>query len=122
MKDVNRARWGFRLYYFLLVAAGILFFAYLLGDFPSGRWRDIFLFICLIIIADSVQISLPRGGASIYASSPIDLAGIVLFGRVIPGVRTLISIPAGLARMPFPRFFLATLAMGPAIEVPCDDT
>lgn len=37
-------------------------------------------------------------------------AGIVLFGRVIPGVRTLISIPAGLARMPFPRFFLATLA------------
>jgi membrane protein DedA with SNARE-associated domain len=35
-------------------------------------------------------------------------AGIVLVGRVIPGVRTLISIPAGLVRIPFPKFFLAT--------------
>jgi len=37
-------------------------------------------------------------------------AGIVLVGRVIPGVRTLVSIPAGLARIPFPKFFLATFA------------
>jgi membrane protein DedA with SNARE-associated domain len=37
-------------------------------------------------------------------------AGLVLIGRVIPGVRTLVSIPAGLARIPFPKFFLATLA------------
>lgn len=29
---------------------------------------------------------------------------LVLFGRVLPGVRTLITIPAGLARMPFLRF------------------
>jgi membrane protein DedA with SNARE-associated domain len=35
-------------------------------------------------------------------------AGIVLAGRVIPGVRTLVSIPAGLVRIPFPKFFLAT--------------
>src|SRR5512134_3369470 len=35
-------------------------------------------------------------------------AWIVLIGRVIPGVRTLISIPAGLVRIPFPKFFLAT--------------
>jgi len=35
-------------------------------------------------------------------------AGIVLVGRVIPGVRTLVSIPAGLVRIPFPKFFLAT--------------
>jgi alkaline phosphatase len=33
---------------------------------------------------------------------------LVLIGRIIPGVRTLISIPAGLVRMSFPRFFIAT--------------
>lgn len=36
--------------------------------------------------------------------------GLVLIGRVIPGVRTLISIPAGLVRIPFPNFFFATFA------------
>jgi len=35
-------------------------------------------------------------------------AGLVLVGRVIPGIRTLINIPAGLARMPFLTFFIAT--------------
>jgi membrane protein DedA with SNARE-associated domain len=35
-------------------------------------------------------------------------AGIVLVGRVIPGVRTLVSIPAGLVKIPFPKFFIAT--------------
>ena len=35
-------------------------------------------------------------------------AGVVLVGRVIPGIRTLINIPAGLARMSFPTFFAAT--------------
>ncbi len=34
--------------------------------------------------------------------------GLVFFGRVIPGVRTLVSIPAGLARIHFGRFFAAT--------------
>ena len=34
--------------------------------------------------------------------------GLVLVGRVLPGIRTLISIPAGLARMPFVTFFTAT--------------
>lgn len=35
-------------------------------------------------------------------------AGLVLAGRVMPGMRTLISIPAGLAHMPFMTFFIAT--------------
>ena len=34
--------------------------------------------------------------------------GLVLVGRVIPGIRTLINIPAGLARMPFLTFLAAT--------------
>jgi membrane protein DedA with SNARE-associated domain len=34
--------------------------------------------------------------------------GIVLIGRVIPGLRTLISIPAGLIKIPFLKYFLAT--------------
>jgi membrane protein DedA with SNARE-associated domain len=36
--------------------------------------------------------------------------GLVFVGRMLPGVRTLISIPAGLVRMSFPKFFLASLA------------
>lgn len=35
-------------------------------------------------------------------------AGMVLVGRVMPGIRTLINIPAGLTRMPFLTFFVAT--------------
>lgn len=34
--------------------------------------------------------------------------GLVLIGRVVPGLRTLVSIPAGLAGMNFPKFFVAT--------------
>jgi len=36
--------------------------------------------------------------------------GLVLGGRIIPGIRTLVSIPAGLARMSYPVFLLATFA------------
>lgn len=35
-------------------------------------------------------------------------AALVLVGRVMPGLRTVVNIPAGLARMPFVRFFVAT--------------
>lgn len=103
-KETNKATWGFKLYYFLFVLAGAAFFLYLVQDFPGDRWRDIFLFVCLIILADSAQISLPRGGASIYASSPIDLAGIMLFGpavmAAIEGIATLIT-EIFLQRRPF---------------------
>ncbi len=32
----------------------------------------------------------------------------VFFGRMVPAVRTLVSVPAGVARMPLPRFLLFT--------------
>lgn len=103
-KDTNKSSWGFKLYYVLFVLAGLAFAVYVVHDFPQNHWRDIFLFICLIILADSAQISLPRGGASIYASSPIDLAGIVLFGpavmAVIEGIATIVT-EGVLQRRPF---------------------
>ena len=35
--------------------------------------------------------------------------GLVLFGRILPGVRTLVSVPAGMTRMNFGLFFGASL-------------
>ena len=91
MEEQNKAGLGFKAYYTLFVIAGFMCLAWFSGNLPVGQWRDIILFIALIIIADSVQISLPRGGASIYASSPIDLAGIVLFGPAVMAVAEAIS-------------------------------
>ena len=34
--------------------------------------------------------------------------GLILFGRMVPGVRTFVTIPAGLARMSFPQFLMFT--------------
>ncbi|MDH3216445.1 MAG: HD domain-containing protein [Candidatus Krumholzibacteria bacterium] len=85
----------FKLFYFSYISFGILVFGYLMRDFPLAHARDVLLFIALIIGADTAQISLPRGGASIYASSPIDLAAIMLFGApatvLIETVATILS-------------------------------
>ena len=35
--------------------------------------------------------------------------GLVMFGRILPGVRTLVSVPAGMTRMNFALFFGASL-------------
>ncbi len=71
---------GFRLYYFGFIVLGFLFFAFLVRDFPLPRFPEVLLFAFMIVLADTAQITLPRGGASIYASSPLDLAAIVLLG------------------------------------------
>jgi putative nucleotidyltransferase with HDIG domain len=71
---------GFKLYYLGFIAAGFLLFAYLVRDFPLPRFPEVLLFVLMIVVADTAQIPLPRGGASIYASSPLDLAAIVLLG------------------------------------------
>jgi putative nucleotidyltransferase with HDIG domain len=93
----NNRKWspGFRLFYASYIVIGFLFFAFLMRDFPITHFKDILLFVGLIIIADTAQISLPRGGASIYASSPVDLASILLFGApaaaLIEAAATLLS-------------------------------
>lgn len=70
----------FKVFYVTFILFGLLFFFYLVRDFPVHHFKEILLFVTLIVIADTAQISLPRGGASIYASSPIDLAAIILLG------------------------------------------
>lgn len=94
-KEKKKSSAGFRLFYVSFIIVGFVFFAYLMRDFPVTHFKDILLFVALIIIADTAQISLPRGGASIYASSPVDLASILLFGApaaaLIEAVATLLS-------------------------------
>lgn len=86
---------AFKLFYSLFILGGFAFFAYLLQSFEFSRLPDILLFIGIIIVADTAQISLPRGGASIYASGPIDMASIALFGApataLIEAVATFLS-------------------------------
>jgi len=36
--------------------------------------------------------------------------GFIFFGRLLPGIRTLVAIPAGMTRLPFPTFAIATFA------------
>jgi putative nucleotidyltransferase with HDIG domain len=71
---------AFRVYYFTFIVLGFLLFAYLVRGFPLPRFPEVLIFAFLIVVADSAQITLPRGGASITASSPFDLAAIVLLG------------------------------------------
>jgi putative nucleotidyltransferase with HDIG domain len=70
----------FKVFYVLFIVFGFAFFAFLMQNFPLDRFREILLFVAIIVVADTAQITLPRGGASIYASSPFDLAAIVLLG------------------------------------------
>lgn len=78
--ELSNTSAAFKVYYFAYIVAGFLLFFVLMRDFPLDRFREVLLFVVLIVVADTAQITLPRGGASIYASSPIDLAGIVLLG------------------------------------------
>ncbi len=71
---------GFRVFYAAFVLAGLAVFAAFIRGFPLTHFREAMLFVALIVVADMTQITLPRGGASISASSPFDLAGIVLLG------------------------------------------
>lgn len=87
----ERSSWKFRIYYTTYVVAGLFILFLSVDRLPAGHWQDIFIFVLLIIIADFVQIPLPRGGSTISTASPIDLAGIVLFGPAVMVVVEAIS-------------------------------
>lgn len=78
--ELSNTTVSFKVFYFTFIIVGFAFFAWFMREFPLARFREVLLFIVLIVVADTAQISLPRGGASIYASSPLDLAGIILLG------------------------------------------
>lgn len=89
----------------LWATAGGLLGAYLLYGlgyaFGADRVRRLCEFLPLLETADfdkSVDWFERHGTSGIF------------FGRMIPGVRSLISIPAGVYRMPLPKFTLLTLA------------
>ena len=94
-QEIKNSSVSFKLFYFGFILFGVAFFAYLMREFPIHNVKDILLFVGLIILADTAQITLPRGGASIYTSSPIDMAAIILFGpaasAVIEAVAALLS-------------------------------
>jgi putative nucleotidyltransferase with HDIG domain len=84
--EATKSTIWFKIFYACFILFGIVFFAYIVRDLPIHRFREILLIVALIVIADTAQISLPRGGASIYASSPIDLAAIILLGPAATAV------------------------------------
>jgi membrane protein DedA with SNARE-associated domain len=78
------------------IGASLTYWAARLGGRPLvyrvGRWLHI----------DITQIDRVEGQFQHWGT------GLVFVGRVIPGVRTLVNIPAGLARMPYSTFLAAT--------------
>ncbi len=79
------------------IGASITYWVARIGGRPDDRKFAKFFRIDLCYIT-----SRPRSRCTSGARASCSV------GRVIPGVRTLVSIPAGLARIPFPKFFLAT--------------
>jgi len=102
--EFRDSTFAFKLYYVAFVVAGLVLFAYLMRDLPFGRFREILLFIALLVLADTAHITLPRGGATIDASSPIDLAAIAFAEAVAafssqafvhrrPAIRVAFNVP-----------------------------
>ncbi|MDO5369335.1 DedA family protein [Paracoccus sp. (in: a-proteobacteria)] len=105
-----------------LAAAGTLSFwpTVLIGTLGSVLGTSFWYFIGLWIGAPRLKRWSARYGRLLtLAPSDIERAqawfdrhggAAVLIGRMIPAVRTLISVPAGVARMPFGRFLAFTVA------------
>ncbi len=73
-------RWPFITYYLAVSLSGYLALAYWWGDLDPAMLIQYLVFILLTIVADLVNLNLPRGGAAISVSTPITFAAIVILG------------------------------------------
>lgn len=82
-----------------LVGALILY--WLSREFGLERTRHVLAKVPLVTVRD-----IDRGVAWFQRND----TSAVFFGRMVPGIRSLVSIPAGVERMPLSRFVLCTTA------------
>jgi putative nucleotidyltransferase with HDIG domain len=73
-------RWPFITYYLTVSLSGYLALAYWWRDLDPAMLIQYLVFILLTIVADLVNLNLPRGGAAISVSTPITFAAIVILG------------------------------------------
>lgn len=100
---VSRGELGF-LPALIASTAGSLFGALVL--YALGRWggRNLILRYGRLLRVKEADLDRAEGWFDKYDE------WVVLFGRMIPGVRSVVSIPAGMLRTPFVRFVLLTTA------------
>ena len=72
-----------------------------------------YLTICLAMFLENIippipsEIIMPLGGFFVYQQK-LNFYILVFWGRLVPGIRTLISVPAGIELMPLRKFLLWT--------------
>lgn len=100
---VGRGELGF-LPALIASTAGSLFGALIL--YALGRWggRNLILRYGRFLRVKEVDLDRAEGWFDKYDQ------WVVLFGRMVPGVRSVVSIPAGMLRTPFLQFVLLTTA------------
>ena len=73
-------RWSFVTYYLGISLAGYVALAFWWRELDPALLVQYFIFILLTIVADLVNLNLPRGGAAISVSTPVTFAAIVILG------------------------------------------
>jgi putative nucleotidyltransferase with HDIG domain len=121
MSDLRETSIQFRIFYVAYVILGFTFLGLLATQFPSERWRDVLIFTILVIAADTAQISLPRGGAAVFTSSPLDLAAIVLLGPAAAAFIEVAAVPVTqgiLRRRPLIKILFNIPLLGFTVGIP----
>lgn len=86
-------RWPFVAFYMSVALCGYMALALWFGSLESSDWIRYLTFILLTIIADLVNLNLPRGGAMISVSTPVTFASAILLG---PGPAAWIEVVSAL--------------------------